>query len=65
MNVIGDVKGKNAVLVDDMIDTAGTLLEGARLLKKEGANKIYACATHPVFFQALLFPVFPAMSSRK
>ncbi|WP_066345484.1 ribose-phosphate pyrophosphokinase [Geminocystis sp. NIES-3708] len=49
MNVIGDVKGKNAVLVDDMIDTAGTLLEGARLLKKEGANKIYACATHAVF----------------
>lgn len=49
MNVIGDVKGKNAVMVDDMIDTAGTLLEGARLLKKEGANKIYACATHAVF----------------
>ena len=49
MNVIGDVKGKTAVLVDDMIDTAGTLLEGARLLKKEGASKIYACATHAVF----------------
>ena len=49
MNVIGDVKGKTAVLVDDMIDTAGTLLEGAKLLKKEGASKIYACATHPVF----------------
>lgn len=49
MNVIGDVKGKNAVLVDDLIDTAGTLLEGARLLKKEGAKKIYACATHAVF----------------
>ena len=49
MNVIGDVKGKTAVLVDDMIDTAGTLLEGGKLLKKEGASKIYACATHPVF----------------
>ena len=49
MNVIGDVKGKTAVLVDDMIDTAGTLLEGGRLLKKEGASKIYACATHAVF----------------
>ena len=49
MNVIGDVKGKTAVLVDDMIDTAGTLLEGAKLLQKEGASKIYACATHPVF----------------
>ncbi len=49
MNVIGDVKGKTAVLVDDMIDTAGTLLEGGRLLQKEGASKIYACATHAVF----------------
>ena len=48
MNVIGDVKGKTAVLVDDMIDTAGTLSEGARLLRKEGARQIYACATHAV-----------------
>jgi ribose-phosphate pyrophosphokinase len=49
LNVIGDVKGKTAVLVDDMIDTAGTLLEGARLLRQEGARQIYACATHAVF----------------
>jgi ribose-phosphate pyrophosphokinase len=49
MNVIGDVEGKTAILVDDMIDTAGTLLEGARLLQKEGAKAIYACATHAVF----------------
>ena len=49
MNVIGDVKGKTAILVDDMIDTAGTLLEGGRLLQKEGAKAIYACATHAVF----------------
>lgn len=49
MNVIGDVAGKTAVLVDDMIDTAGTILEGARLLKKEGARQVYACATHAVF----------------
>ncbi len=49
MNVIGDVKGKNAVLVDDMIDTAGTITEGARLLKREGARNIYVCATHAVF----------------
>jgi ribose-phosphate pyrophosphokinase len=48
MNVIGDVKGKTAVLVDDMIDTAGTLTEGARLLRQEGASQIYACATHAV-----------------
>lgn len=49
MNVIGDVKGKTAVLVDDMIDTAGTLSEGARLLQQQGARQIYACATHAVF----------------
>ncbi|ELR99428.1 ribose-phosphate pyrophosphokinase [Gloeocapsa sp. PCC 73106] len=49
MNLIGDVKGKTAVLVDDMIDTAGTILEGARLLQKEGARQVYACATHAVF----------------
>lgn len=49
MNVVGDVYGKTAVLVDDMIDTAGTICEGARLLKQEGARKVYACATHPVF----------------
>jgi ribose-phosphate pyrophosphokinase len=49
MNVIGDVKGKTAILVDDMIDTAGTIQEGARLLLKEGARQVYACATHAVF----------------
>ena len=49
LNVIGDVKGKTAILVDDMIDTAGTLQEGARLLREEGAKQVYACATHPVF----------------
>jgi len=49
MNVIGDVAGKTAVLVDDMIDTAGTICEGARLLKQEGARQVYACATHAVF----------------
>nr|MDJ0634658.1 ribose-phosphate diphosphokinase [Xenococcaceae cyanobacterium MO_188.B29] len=49
MNVIGDVKGKTAVLVDDMIDTAGTLLGAGELLRQEGAKAIYACATHAVF----------------
>jgi len=49
MNVIGDVAGKTAVLVDDMIDTAGTICEGARLLREEGARQVYACATHAVF----------------
>ncbi|MEO1095193.1 MAG: ribose-phosphate pyrophosphokinase [Cyanobacteria bacterium J06638_28] len=49
MNLIGDVQGKTAVLVDDMIDTAGTICEGARLLRREGAEHVYACATHAVF----------------
>ncbi|MGV0023718.1 ribose-phosphate pyrophosphokinase [Phormidesmis priestleyi ANT.L61.2] len=49
MNVIGDVRGKTAVLVDDMIDTAGTITEGAKLLREQGARQVYACATHAVF----------------
>jgi ribose-phosphate pyrophosphokinase len=49
MNVIGDVRGKTAIMVDDMIDTAGTITEGARLLRAEGARQVYACAIHAVF----------------
>jgi ribose-phosphate pyrophosphokinase len=49
MNVIGDVSGKTAVLVDDMIDTAGTIYEAAKLLRKGGARQVYACATHAIF----------------
>ncbi|NEP62743.1 MAG: ribose-phosphate pyrophosphokinase [Symploca sp. SIO2G7] len=49
MNVIGDVAGKTAVLVDDMIDTAGTICEAAKILRQEGARQVYACATHAVF----------------
>jgi len=49
MNVIGDVAGKTAVIVDDMIDTAGTIYEAAKLLRKEGARQVYACATHAIF----------------
>lgn len=47
-SVVGDVKGKVAIMVDDMIDTGGTLVKGAELLKSEGASAIYACATHAV-----------------
>ena len=47
--IIGDVKGKKCILFDDMIDTAGTICEAAKLLKKEGAKEIYVCAVHPVF----------------
>jgi ribose-phosphate pyrophosphokinase len=48
MNVIGEVRGKRAVIVDDEIDTAGTLMETVRALEREGVNEIYACATHGV-----------------
>jgi ribose-phosphate pyrophosphokinase len=48
MNVIGDVRGRRAVIVDDEIDTAGTLMETVRALEREGVNEIYACATHGV-----------------
>ena len=48
MNLIGDVKGKNAVLIDDMVDTAGSLCEAARALKVKGAKSVYACCTHAV-----------------
>jgi ribose-phosphate pyrophosphokinase len=47
--VVGDVKGKTAVLVDDMIDTAGTLQAAARTVLEEGAARVIACATHGVF----------------
>lgn len=49
MNVIGDVNGKDCIIIDDMIDTAGTLVQAAKALRKNGAKKIYAAATHPVF----------------
>ncbi|KAK9828264.1 hypothetical protein WJX74_006044 [Apatococcus lobatus] len=48
MNVIGEVRGKVAVLVDDMIDTAGTITNAAKSLHNEGAREVYACATHAV-----------------
>jgi len=48
MNIIGDVRGKNLIILDDMIDTAGTLCNAAEALKKFGAKDIYACCTHPV-----------------
>lgn len=48
MNIIGEVKGKTCIMVDDMVDTAGSLTEGARALKNFGAAEIYACCTHPI-----------------
>src|SRR5262245_26352640 len=48
INVIGDVRGRRAIIVDDEIDTAGTLIEIVRALEREGVTEIYACATHGV-----------------
>lgn len=48
MNVIGDVKGKTAILIDDIIDTAGTITNGANALLDLGAKNVYACCTHGV-----------------
>lgn len=48
MNIIGEVEGRTAVILDDMIDTAGTLTQAAKALKDNGAGNIYACCTHPV-----------------
>jgi ribose-phosphate pyrophosphokinase len=48
MHIVGDVKGKTCIIVDDMVDTAGTLCEAARALEREGADRIFALITHPV-----------------
>lgn len=48
MNIIGDIKGQKVVLVDDMIDTAGTICNAANALRERGATDVYACCTHPV-----------------
>ena len=48
MNIIGNVEGKKCLLVDDMIDTAGTIVQGAQALVDKGATEIYACCTHAV-----------------
>ncbi len=48
MNVIGDVKGRTCILIDDMVDTAGTLCQAASILKQKGANKVVAYVTHAV-----------------
>jgi ribose-phosphate pyrophosphokinase len=48
MHIVGDVAGKDAILVDDMVDTAGTLTQAGAALKEQGARRIYASCTHPV-----------------
>jgi ribose-phosphate pyrophosphokinase len=48
MNIIGNVEGKDVIMIDDMVDTAGTMVKAAAALKKNGATSVMACATHPV-----------------
>lgn len=48
MHIIGDIKGKNVVMTDDIIDTAGTVANGATALMERGAREVHACCTHPV-----------------
>ncbi|MBI1909225.1 MAG: ribose-phosphate pyrophosphokinase [Deltaproteobacteria bacterium] len=48
MNLIGDVEGRNAIIIDDIVDTAGTLTQAAEAVKKKGAKKVFAVCTHPV-----------------
>ena len=48
MNIIGDIKGKTAIIIDDIIDTAGTIVLGANALVDYGVKEVYACCTHPV-----------------
>lgn len=49
VGIVGDVKGKNCVLIDDMIDTAGTITEAVKMLKNKGAKDVYICVTHGIF----------------
>lgn len=61
MNIVGDVKNKDIIIIDDIIDTAGTLIESVKALKDAGARRIFACATHPVFSD----PAYDRISSTK
>lgn len=54
MNLVGDVKDCDVIIVDDICDTAGTLVQAARELKNQGARRVFACITHPVFSGAAL-----------
>lgn len=57
MNIIGEVKGRNALLVDDLISTGGSLVEAAQALKKEGALEVYAAVVHPVLAESAVAKV--------
>lgn len=48
MNIVGEIEGRTAIIIDDIIDTAGTITLAAQALKDKGAKDVYACCTHPV-----------------
>ena len=48
MNIVGEIEGRTAIIIDDIIDTAGTITLAAQALKDKGAKEVYACCTHPV-----------------
>ena len=48
MNIVGDIDGKTAIIIDDIIDTGGTIKQAAQALVDKGAKEVYACCTHPV-----------------
>ncbi|NYE57395.1 ribose-phosphate diphosphokinase [Carboxydothermus ferrireducens] len=48
MNIIGDIEGKTVIMIDDIIDTAGTITQGAQALIERGAKEVYVCCTHPI-----------------
>ncbi|MGI6038015.1 MAG: ribose-phosphate diphosphokinase [Limnochordia bacterium] len=54
MHIIGDVTNRNAIIIDDIIDTGGTIAQVARNLKAQGASRIFACCTHPVFSSSVV-----------
>ena len=53
MNLIGEVEGKNCIIIDDIVDTAGTLVAAVNVLKQKGAKSVYCCCTHPIANSAL------------
>src|SRR5574344_489031 len=65
MNIIGDVKGKDVILVDDMVDTAGTLVKAAEVLKEKGANSVMACCTHGVLNELVISDTIPTKKDAK
>ena len=50
MNIVGDIEGRTAIIIDDIIDTAGTITLAAQALKDKGAKEVYACCTSSAFW---------------